>query len=273
MTFIVAECGSNWLTFQDCLDSIKSAKECGADAVKFQMYTHKELYGYDGEMAGELPRAWITQLAKACEHYGIEFMCTAFSPDGYRYIDPYVKRHKIASAENTDKDILETVNGLGKPVIVSTGGTHPEYSEYFKTLVEQLNGVDTTLLFCVGAYPAKNVNFANLVDLAKAFRSVKVGYSCHTNEWITPFYAHFCLQSSTGKYLAVVEKHFMVRRMYTPDSEHSILPDEFKKMVHTLKTGSLSADNGNPQEEDMVKYHKRRFIPELGGFFRTKKPE
>lgn len=311
MTFIIAEVGSNHLSLQDCHDSIKSAKECGADCVKFQMYTHRELYGYDAiieppaiyeksvhneiyrvkkdghigfesppgpeklKLPGELPREWIPQLAEACKHYGIEFMCTAFSPDGYRYIDPYVKRHKIASAENTDVDILRTVAELGKPVLMSTGGSSLTDIKMALDLLWDPGRSGVTLMYCVSSYPAKNVNLFSIdrlkhefVNSGDYYSSIDLGYSCHTDEWYTPFCAikhHDAI---------VIEKHFKVRPMYTPDSDHSILPDDFKKMVDAIRCGSgLEPQFPDPQEDDMVKYHKRRFIPELNGYYRTKKPE
>lgn len=283
MTFIVSEVGSNWLTFDDCIESIKVSAQVGASAVKFQMYTHTELYGYPmpmpvnnlnplitGRMPGELPREWIPKLASACDEHKIEFMCTAFSPEGYRFIDPYVKRHKIASAENSDAEILAQVQGFNKPILMSTGGS--SLSE-IKLAVDTLQSnvyspvPEVTLMYCVSAYPAKNVNLETMTFLSLfSLKLDNYGYSCHTDEWVTP------VMAANNYRAAVIEKHFKVRPMYTPDSDHSILPDEFKKMVDAIR-GGLKPQFPDPQEEDMVKYHKRRYIKELGGYFRTKKPE
>lgn len=295
MTLIIGEIGSNHISKQDIFDSIVSLKECGADIAKLQLYSHKELYGYDGpQMAGEIPREWIPEFAEFAEKVGIELACTAFSPEGYRFIDPYVKRHKIASAEISDKDILKTIRKLGKPTLFSTGGATT--SEINKTWL-YLDGTDkdrklfntasmedqgqadvlSTVLYCVSAYPAQNVDLRNIQKLP-CQNYERVGYSCHTSEFMTAVYA-------VRHYGAIViEKHFKVRPMYTPDSDHSILPADFKRMVELIRcadTDSWIYDSDDahlmpmphPDEADFVKYTKRRYIPELKGYFRTKKPE
>lgn len=268
MTLIISEVGSNWLNQDDCLRSIEVSKEVGADICKFQIYSHRELYGYDGpQMSGEMPRDWVPVLARHAEKVGIEIAFSAFSPDGYRFIDPYVKRHKIASAENTDKDILETVKGLGKPVLVSTGGSSK--LDLFNLITTDLVSMDITIMHCVANYPAKNINMLNL----SAPKGVKVGYSCHSTEWMMPIHADVYSRYYNERPIDAVEKHFKVRSMYTPDSDHSILPDEFKKMVDALKTDNFTEQFPHSDEADFVKYTKRRYIPELGGYFRTKKPE
>lgn len=282
MTFIIAEVGSNFTNLQDCLDSIVAAKECGADAVKFQMYTHKELYGYDveiydnpigilvgedpvyktGKMPGELPREWIPPLHSKCEEVGIEFMCTAFSPDGYRFIDPFVKRHKIASAETSDPNIWETVVSLKKPVLFSTGGSTLE--EILKPFT-QYPSADLTVLYCVSVYPADCVAKAGVDRLLRHLGN-RVGYSCHTTD------GSECYQAAAIG-AKVIEKHFKIRNMDTPDNPHSILPEEFKYMVSQIR--SLKSDEEyifpHPDEADFIKYSKRRWVPELQGYYRTKK--
>ena len=88
--FIIAEIGSNWLTIDDCFFSIKQAKYAGADAVKFQVFDHESLYGSHKNMAHVLPVMWLPALAARCNEIGIEFMCSAFSPELAELVNPYV---------------------------------------------------------------------------------------------------------------------------------------------------------------------------------------
>ena len=96
--YIIAEIGSNWriagkgdITNLAAIDmTIRQAKACGADAVKFQMFTHEDLYGFPGDDKFSLPRRYIPVIAEKCKKLGIDFMCTAFTADGVKFIDQYV---------------------------------------------------------------------------------------------------------------------------------------------------------------------------------------
>jgi N,N'-diacetyllegionaminate synthase len=142
-TFIVAEVGSNWRNLEDCLHSIAMAKAAGADAVKFQAFTHEALYGRTDEYlarveqdenlqgiakkariaASELPLEWLPKLKEKADACQIELMCTAFSPELVDEVDKYVSIHKVASAELSHVRILERLRDKGKPVILSTGAS------------------------------------------------------------------------------------------------------------------------------------------------------
>ena len=89
--YIIADIGSN---HRDDLGlakaQIASAKEAGIDAVKFQFYTHRALYGFEGKAEYEMPVSWLEPLASHCRSHDIDFMCSAFSVVGYRLVDPFV---------------------------------------------------------------------------------------------------------------------------------------------------------------------------------------
>jgi N,N'-diacetyllegionaminate synthase len=155
---VIAEVGSNFKTHDDCMRSVMAARRAGADAVKFQLFTGQDLFGptYAGDRGCFVS---VPELAKEAEFQGIEFMCTAFSPDGYRSIDPYVRRHKVASSEITDLSILEAVNSLKKPVILSTGGAG---GDDIDRALNALKDVPVTILYCVVEYPARIVDFRQM---------------------------------------------------------------------------------------------------------------
>lgn len=262
MTFIIAEVGSNWTSFEDAKDSISMAKNVGADAVKFQLYTQKALYGHEWDCPApmwELPLEWIPKLAEKAAACDIEFMCSAFSPELLKLVDPYVKRHKIASAELTYPELLLAAKETGKPILLSTGGSSLTDIGVAIELIEGLEGnTEITLMYCVSAYPAKNVNLS-AIDRLRLFRvahkyACKVGYSCHTTDWYTPVAA--------VKYhgATVIEKHFKLRDMDTPDSPHSLNPEEFKEMVDAIKGKSDGVSFPDPQERAMLTRHNRRLI-------------
>lgn len=229
---IIAEVGSNWVTELDSLNSVLYAKRAGADVVKFQYYTHMDLYGVSGPLCC-LPN--VRELSLAAREIGIEFMCTGFSPDGYDMIDPWVKRHKIASSEITDPTILRKVASFGKPVLLSTGGATMDEIE---RAIGFLKPNPVTVLYCVAEYPARVIDFRNLSRLKKKFGNYcDIGYSDHSTDVLNvPTMALVCDAK-------VIEKHVnFVGCKDTPDAPHSLSKEEFSMMVKVLR-------NDLPEEE------------------------
>ncbi len=251
MTFIIAEIGSNWTTLDDCIYSIKEAKAAGADAAKFQMYTHKELYGFDGPpLFGELPKEWIPEFKRACDRVGIEFMCTAFSVRGFDYLDPYVKRHKVASSCNSTRSILDYLGTLNKPVYVSTGAAS---LEDIRLALDLLNG-NGTPLYCVAAYPAKVIDF-NVMSSIRMNLGCDVGYSDHSIDVLT------LPKIAQQMGATVIEKHFSAIDADTPDKPHSINPREFKLMVDILRGRQHPVRVGwTPEEQPMADMYRNRCV-------------
>lgn len=229
---VVCEIGSNWKSLEDCFMSIRAAKECGADAVKLQLFSPKELYGSIMEASiGSTPYldpAWICQLSDSCLYHGIEFMVTAFSEHGYKFVDNYVETHKIASAEITDKSILETVNSFKKPVYLSTGGAS---IDQIAAALFRLKDCPVTIFYCVTEYPAKVVDFRHLEALRETFgSSYKYGYSDHSIDVLNipkMAYHHGC---------SVIEKHVnFTTYTDTNDAPHALNAKELSLMVKAVK--------------------------------------
>lgn len=228
MTFIIAEVGSNWNSFEDCSNSIVMAKNVGADACKFQLFNGEDLYGQPAEVKGQLPDGWVSQLKIKADACGIEFMVTAFSERGLDIIDPYVKRHKIPSSLANHPPFIEAVKAKGKPIIASTGGlSWPEIC----SLVEMLYGSSYALLYCVSSYPSEDVDLESIeFMMANLKGNPNVGYSCHMADYTAAL-------AAVRKYGAtILEKHFKLRDdMNTPDSPHSLTPERFKEMVKRIR--------------------------------------
>jgi len=130
--FIIAEIGSNWTKIEDCLASIQTAAAVGADAVKFQLFNFKSLYGIEPAKApswynkeSELPVDWLNKLKSAADNARIELMISAFGVDLLQAADRFVNCHKIASSETSHKDLLIAAAATAKPVFMSCGGCTP----------------------------------------------------------------------------------------------------------------------------------------------------
>jgi sialic acid synthase SpsE len=249
--FIIAEVGSNWTSFEDCKNAVAQAKACGADAVKFQIYSGDALFGSHKKIDGEMPSNWVPKLAEKAKACGIEFMITAFSPELYDVVNPYVNIHKVASSELSHKRILEKVRSYGKPVILSCGAA--TQSDIGRA-IDLLGDTPTILMYCVGAYPARFVD-PTLIPIMKERFNRLVGYSDHTTDVM---FIPGAATKSLGA--CVLEKHVTFIDADTPDRPHSLTADEFKLMVKAIKMGFDTPIGPTREERDMVVMHRRRLI-------------
>lgn len=242
--FIIAEVGSNWETLEHCLESIRVAKECGADAVKFQAFNYKALYGFEAEENPcSLPLNWLPHLKACADRHGIEFMCTAFSPDLVAAVDPFVEVHKVASSDAAWPQLLDAVAKTGKSVLLSTGAK----SELEIALATCHFPDRVVPLYCVAAYPAGFVDFSVMVDICGGFSDHTIGITAAVEA------ARQCA--------IVIEKHFTAfPDLKTPDREHSVTPAEFKVMVDFIRGTRKSEIGPTPEESAMLLRHNRRLI-------------
>jgi N,N'-diacetyllegionaminate synthase len=252
--YIIAEVGSNWRTFDDCKASVVQAKKAGADAVKFQAFTAEALYGHgphlEGAQMGTLPLDWLPLLKQVATEQGIDFLCSAFSPELVAAVDPFVEMHKVASAELSHVRLLERIRDTGKPVLLSTGASTPGD---IRNALHTLEGSGpVVLLYCVAAYPATDIDLRHIDALAREF-NLPVGYSDHsTDSLVIP-------KAAISAGACVLEKHFTAIDSDTPDRPHSLTAAQFKRMVLNIR-GELPFAWGSGEENEMRTRHNRRLI-------------
>ncbi len=254
--YIIAEVGSNWKTEEDCMESIHQAKMAGADAVKFQWFTKKELYGFgenpDPVTNPFMPGPWIPRLKTEADKRGIDFMCTAFSPEGYDIVNQYVDIHKVASSECCHLRILQKLKQLGKPVILSTGA---KSATDIKRALWVLDNTPTVLMYCVVSYPAHDMNLDTIKNFKETFKNKAIGYSDHSVDVCN------IPRLAVEKGAAVIEKHFtIIPDVMTPDQPHSLDPAQFRNMVKSIR-GELTAQIApTPEEKTALLRYNRRLI-------------
>lgn len=251
-TFIIAEISANHgQNFDQAAALIKKAKECGADAVKFQTYTpdtltinadtkyfrirHPKWGGqtlYQLYKKAYMPWEWFKALKEVADRAGIMFFSTAFDKTAVDFLEGLgVRMHKIASFELVDLPLIEYAAKTKKPLILSTGmATLSEIKE----AVSAARGAGASqiiLLKCVSSYPADpaRMNLKSIEDMKKIFNCA-VGLSDHTLGTAVSVAA-----VSLGA--KVIEKHFtMSRKIKTPDSFFSIEPRELKDLVESVRS-------------------------------------
>lgn len=250
-SFIVAEISANHgQDFNRAVSLIKSAKKCGADAVKFQAYTpdtltidirnkyfrikHPRWGGqtlYDLYKKAYTPWKWFKKLKRVAEDCGLIFFATAFDKTSVDFLEDLgVPMHKISSFELVNLELVEYAARTKKPIILSTGmATIPEIREAVNT-ARRAGAGKMTLLKCVSSYPARprDMNLNTIPDMAKRFKC-HVGVSDHTLG-IGVAIAAVALGAT------VVEKHFTLsRNINGPDSFFSIEPKDLKALVENVR--------------------------------------
>lgn len=275
--FIVAEIGSNWQDLGQCISSISLAKQCGADAVKFQAFDYESLYGvacpstrtdeYGGVYycdkfcdqpvcKSKLPLDWLPKLQEKAKACGVEFMCTAFSPELVEAIDPFVEVHKVASGDLAYPQLLKAIAKTGKPVLLSTGASSKlDVTMAVKTLQDGGAG-KIVLLYCNAGYPSVHHNLYQMTWMAKEWR-LPVGLSDHSID------AVYCPLSAVRQFGAVViEKHFTAfPDLDSPDQPHSLTSDDFKIMCDHIR-GNNATDEFNPSRDEKMMFMRanRRLV-------------
>lgn len=249
--FIVAEVSCNHMQRYDlAVRMIKEAKECGADAVKFQCYTpdtitidvnnkffrikHAKWGGqtlYQLYKKAYTPWGWFRKLKKIADDLGLIFFATAFDKTSVDFLEELkVPLHKIASFELVDLPLIEYIAETKKPLILSTGmAALGEINEAVNT-AKKAGAKEIILLKCVSSYPAKaeEMNLKTIPHLRELF-DCPVGLSDHTLGITVPIAA-----VSLGA--KVIEKHFTLSRKHkSPDSFFSLEPDELKELVESIR--------------------------------------
>ena len=208
--FVIAEAGVNHNgNIHAAMALITAARDAGADAVKFQLFKDRPEIEHL-----RLSETNMLLLKQQCDDAGIEFACTPFYPEAVAFLDPLVKRHKIASGWMKDRTIFNAAVATGKQVIASMGmaderGFRPP------------KNVD--LLHCVSLYPCPDdkacLNEVNFRD----------GYSDHTVGTLA------CV-AAVAMGAQIIEKHITFDKTAEgPDHACSAEPDEFADMVKQIR--------------------------------------
>lgn len=242
---VIAEIGSvHDGSFGNALKLIDLAKECGADAVKFQThiaeaetirnapqpphFTGEPRFEYFVRTGFSLPQ-WKA-LKAHCDKLKIEFLSSPFSVEAVELLEKVgMKRYKIPSGEITNIPMLKRIAKTGRQVILSSGmSSLKELDDAVKT-IRKLHR-DIIILQCTSEYPCPydQVGLNVLEEMKKRYKC-PVGLSDHTLTTYAPFAA-----VSLGA--SVIEKHLTFsRKMYGSDAKHSLEPSEFTDMVKGIR--------------------------------------
>jgi pseudaminic acid synthase len=249
---IIAELSANHnQNFDLAIDTIKAAKEVGADGIKIQTYTPQTMTIdckneyftlnsgtiWDGKTYYELyqeaytPWEWHKELKEYAESIGLLFFSTPFDKTAVDFLEELdVPIYKIASFEVMDIPLIEYAASKGKPMIISTGiATLSEIGDAVEAC-KRVGNDQIMLLKCTSSYPARieDANLKTMVNMRETF-GVEVGLSDHTMGATVSIAA-----ATLGA--RMIEKHFILdRSIGGPDATFSMEPQEFKHMAIAVR--------------------------------------
>ena len=278
-TFIVAEAGINHNgDIETAKKLITAAKECGANAVKFQAFTAERLCDLSLEetkdveaLTGgtkssymlyksvELSDEQIMELDAFAKEEGILFFLSVFDEDRVDFLDSInTSCYKISSGDLTHLPLLRYAAKKKRPMVLSTGmATMEEVKKAVKAIEDEGNN-QIVILHCTADYPPKDeeVNLAVLGTLQKEF-NYPIGFSDHSVGIEIPLAAG-ALRST------MIEKHFTLdHKMNGPDHKLSADPAQLKQLVSGIRKIELARGSNikePTQAERKVLFNSRRGI-------------
>ena len=282
-TYFIAEIGNNHNgDFYLAKRSIEEAAKAGAHAVKFQKRFISETFAAElrdkpqskQEITGttygeyreglELSLEEYSELIKVAHDNNVAIFSTPFDKASVDFLEEAgMPFYKIASFDLTNVPLLEYVAKLNKPIILSTGmATIEEIELAVKTIFRHHKQL--ILLHCVSVYPSPDqyIQLNNMIELAKNYAPLPVGYSGHEEDILPSIVA-------IAQGAKVVERHFTLSRNL-PGPDHgsvSIEPAEFKKMVEAAQRIEVMAGTGNkivlPEEQGSRDKHSKSIVTKI----------
>jgi pseudaminic acid synthase len=250
--YIIAELSANHNgKLQNALNSIKAAKEIGADCIKLQTYTADTItldckkedfminHGtlWDGRYLHDLyreaftPWEWHKKLFEYARKIEIDIFSSPFDKTAVDFLEQFSpSAYKIASFEITDYELIRYTASKGKPIIISTGiATFDEIKDVVDICRSEGNN-DIVLLKCTSAYPAalEEANLMSIPNLSETFNVVS-GFSDHTIGSTAPVVA-----AALGA--KIIEKHFILdKSIGGADADFSMDMQEFSDMIKVVR--------------------------------------
>lgn len=276
--YIIAEIGSNFDgDLKKAKKLIKKAKDCGADAAKFQSFITPRLLskkGFETKKAfqskwkksvwevyenAEFPRKWHTILNNYAKKIGIHFFTSPWDFEAVEFLKKInAPAIKIGSGDITYHEILKKIAVTKKPIFLATGAsTIKEIDEAIKIIKSKGNN-KIILMHSVTQYPSpiEDANIKALESLRKKFQ-LSIGYSDHSP-------GSLVVLASIALGASVIEKHFTLdSNAEGPDHPHSMEPNEFKKMVQDIRLLEKALGDGKKKvkkSENETRIYQRRGI-------------
>jgi N-acetylneuraminate synthase/N,N'-diacetyllegionaminate synthase len=247
-TLVIAEIGVNHDGSLDrALELVQIAADCGADAVKLQIFSADALMHDSSQFAGyqadrcdessatemlrryELDRSALAKIVAAIRECQLIPIATPFSVDDVAVIRKLnLPAIKVASPDLVNRVLLKAAAECRSTMLVSTGAATIDEVHASVQFLKRLDA-RFALLHCVSAYPtpSEDAHLGWISELAEF--SAPVGFSDHTTETLAG-----ALAVTSGA--CVIEKHLTYdRRAAGPDHAASADPQQFAEYIRMIR--------------------------------------
>lgn len=270
--FIIAEIAQGHDgSLGNALAFIEAAKNCGADAIKFQTHIASEestrsepwrvpfskqdttRYGY-WERTGFPFEQWKI-LKQRADEVGIAFMSSPFSIMACEWLQELgVPAWKLASGEVHNRELIDWVSATGKPIILSSGLS---FVDETLALAAELRdrGNDIAVLHCTTSYPTPPSEVGlNILSRYLDQLDVPVGLSDHSGAVYPGIVATYLGASVIEVHLAWHE------RMFGPDTSSSLTPQGLSELVKGVDFAYRMRASAVDKDEQLGRLAKERSI-------------
>jgi len=255
-TYIIAEIGGNFVTFEEAKRLIDAATECRVNAIKLQTYRAETISSkaamFDMENTGvasqfdlfkkyEIGLELHREVFSYAAQIGLDCFSTPSHESDVDLLDNLgVQAYKIGSDDAINLPFLRYVSRRGKPVILATGMcTLEEVRESVNAILEA-GCPRLILLHAITSYPThpEHVNLGAMQAMMREFPDLDIGYSDHT----LGITACVCAAAMGAR---ILEKHFTFdKHAEGPDHMLSADPSEMKELVRMVREFELMRGDG-----------------------------
>ena len=251
--FIAVEAGSTCNgDLKTAIDMATAAKECGADAIKWQMISPDDLMAdksvmYEYEWAGGTKSENMYQMFKKLtfksdEWDGLIRHCKSIELPWYTSVD-YIAgvdlaeelgcpMYKLSSWDARNFPLIQRMARTGKPIQIDLGPVIEAEITTMLTHIDAHSAVEVpsiVLVHCTHAKTPAEFNLKSIGYLKRQF-GWPVGWSSDGREWIPDFIA-------IGQGASLIEKRISLKTTH-PGHHHvkALEPHEFKAWVDMVRT-------------------------------------
>lgn len=271
--FVIAEIGNNHNgDIQLAFELIKKAKDCGVDAVKFQVkdiessftkelldkpYDNENSFGLtyrEHKEALEFSKNQLKEIYDYSEELNILCFSTPFDIKSVKLLEELNNPiYKISSFHVTDLKLIEEICKTQKPIIISSGMSTLDELDKAINLIKSYTE-KFALLHCVSSYPTDDHDLnLNVIPTLKNRYNCIIGYSGH--ERGTVLCTSTILLGSR-----IIERHFTLDRyMKGPDHASSLEPEGMSLVVKRAKRTFIALGSSEKNVVDSELNNRKKF--------------